>query len=73
MFKRAAGYSPDDDRLLEVVAQLAAASGLHTEAAESYRRLAEKHPAESKWQKAASEQHDAALKAAAYDPRGRPL
>jgi O-Antigen ligase len=72
MFKRASGYSPDDDHLLELVAQLAATSGLHTEAAESYRRLAEKHPAETRWQRAASDEHDAALKAAAYDLR-KPL
>jgi tetratricopeptide (TPR) repeat protein len=63
MFKRAYERTPDDDALLEHIAVLAAAAGLHAEAAEDYDRLARKHPAPA-WTEAAKREHDAAMRAA---------
>jgi diacylglycerol kinase family enzyme len=45
------------------MARLAAAVGLHAEAAEDYERLARKRPGQAAWVKAADEQRAAALSA----------
>lgn len=64
-FKRAYERSPDSDTFLEAAARIAESSGLHTEAEDDYRRLAQKHPDQPNWRSAAEQQHAAALKAAA--------
>jgi hypothetical protein len=45
------------------MARLAAALGLHAEAAEDYERLARRHPGDARWTTAADEQRTAALSA----------
>jgi tetratricopeptide (TPR) repeat protein len=54
----------EDDSLLESVARVAASAGLHMEAADSYARLARKHPDQGSWEQAAAAERDAALGAA---------
>ncbi|HEY5260708.1 MAG TPA: O-antigen ligase family protein [Solirubrobacteraceae bacterium] len=63
-YKRAYEHAPDDDALLEEVARLAAAAGLHAEAAEDYDRLAQRHPAQEKWRNAAQKERDEAMRRA---------
>jgi hypothetical protein len=53
------------DTFLESVARLAASTGMHTEAADGYERLARKHPDEARWQRAAATEREAALGGAA--------
>jgi tetratricopeptide (TPR) repeat protein len=64
-YKRAYDRSPENDGLLEAAARLAASAGLHTEARGDYERLARRHPADGKWQRAADDERDAALKTVA--------
>jgi tetratricopeptide (TPR) repeat protein len=61
-YKRAYEHAPEDDALLESIARLAAQAGMHTEAAQDYDRLAVRKPNDARWRKAASEQHQAAVK-----------
>jgi hypothetical protein len=63
LYKRAYVHTPDNDTLLESVARVAAAEGLHAEAADSYERLAREHPGEARWARAADDQRNAAVKA----------
>jgi tetratricopeptide (TPR) repeat protein len=63
MYKRAYARAPEQDWLLEAMARLAAAVGLHAEAAEDYERLARRRPGQAAWTKAADEQRAAALAA----------
>jgi tetratricopeptide (TPR) repeat protein len=49
VYKRAAERAPDDDAILENVARLAGATGLHAEALKDYQELARRHPGERRW------------------------
>ena len=51
-YKRLRERTPDDDGVLVAIAELAAQAGLHAEALQFYRELAEKHPGEGRWAKA---------------------
>jgi tetratricopeptide (TPR) repeat protein len=53
-YRRAYERSPQDDELLATIARLAAENGLHAEAADSYERLARRHPEETRWRTAAA-------------------
>ncbi len=64
LYKQAYERAPDQDALLEALARLAAAGGLHAEAADDYDRLTQRHPEDARWRKAAESEHDAAMKAA---------
>ena len=59
LYKRAYERAPADDDILVHVARLAATSGLHTEAAEDYERLARKQPADLRWRRAADAERGA--------------
>jgi tetratricopeptide (TPR) repeat protein len=61
-YKRAYEQDPDNDGLLMQVARLAAATGFHAEALDSYSKLARKHPEEGRWRDAAAQQSDAVLR-----------
>jgi O-antigen ligase/tetratricopeptide (TPR) repeat protein len=63
-YKRAFNRAPDADRLLQAIAPLAAAIGMHAEAADDYDRLARKFPSDPRWASAANQQRDAAMRAA---------
>lgn len=64
LYKRAYERLPEDDTLLEVVAGLAADSGLHAEAADDYDRLARRQPTQPKWKDAATRERAAAVRSA---------
>lgn len=64
LYKRAYERAPDNDAVLEELANLAAASGLHAESAEDYGRLARRHPEETRWKNAAEKEREAAVKSA---------
>ena len=51
-----------DDTLLAHMAELAASSGLHAEAAEDYEQLARRHPDDPRWHRSAQAEHDAATR-----------
>jgi tetratricopeptide (TPR) repeat protein len=67
LYKQAWEREPDSSPVLTSMATLAARLGLHAEAAGYYQQLAEQHPADAAWAKAANEQRVAALSAPA-DP-----
>ncbi len=54
--------APDDDGVTEHMASLAARSGLHAEAAESYDALARRRPNDPRWRKAAEHERAEILK-----------
>jgi tetratricopeptide (TPR) repeat protein len=62
LYKQAYERTPDQDSLLEAMARLAAAGGLHAEAAEDYARLSSHHPGDPGLRKAADRERDAALR-----------
>jgi tetratricopeptide (TPR) repeat protein len=64
LYRRARMRTPDDDSLLEQVARLSSAAGLHVEAAENYEQLARRHPQEARWKKAAAAERDSAIREA---------
>jgi tetratricopeptide (TPR) repeat protein len=61
-YKRAYSQTPDDDDLLEDIARLTSAAGLHAEAADAYERLVRKHPADDRWRQAATIERDSAIR-----------
>jgi tetratricopeptide (TPR) repeat protein len=63
LYKRAFEHAPDD-ALLAHMAELAAAGGLHAEAAADYEQLARRHPDDARWHTLAVVQHDAAMREA---------
>jgi tetratricopeptide (TPR) repeat protein len=65
MYRRAYENVPDDDNVLEQMARLAAAVGLHAEAADDYRELGRRHPQDARWRQAAEAERGAAVRAAA--------
>jgi tetratricopeptide (TPR) repeat protein len=64
LYRRAHERAPENDDVLENTARLAAALGLHAEAAEDYERLARRHPQDRRWKPAAEAERDAALRSA---------
>jgi tetratricopeptide (TPR) repeat protein len=64
LYRRALDREPDSDSLLESVARVASHSDLHAEAADTYDRLARKHPSEGKWRAAGQAERQAAVRAA---------
>jgi tetratricopeptide (TPR) repeat protein len=60
LYRRALGYAPDDEALLESIARTAAEIGLHAEAVETYERLKRMHPGDERWQRGAAEEKRAA-------------
>ena len=64
LYKRAYERSGDSDRLLEVIAELAAKAGLHAEAADDYDHLAARNPGQSQWKKAAQVERGQAMNGA---------
>jgi hypothetical protein len=62
LYRRAYEQSPDDDGLLEQIARLTAAAGMHAESAERYEQLARRHPNEGRWRQAATVERDAAMR-----------
>jgi hypothetical protein len=56
VYKRVREKTPDDEGVLQAMAELAARAGLHAEALQYYRELAERHPAEGKWTKAVEQE-----------------
>ncbi|MGH7269455.1 MAG: tetratricopeptide repeat protein, partial [Polyangiaceae bacterium] len=62
LYKRAQSRDPDQDAPLEAIARLAAAEGLHAEAAETYGQLARRHPNDPQWKGAADAQRSEAIK-----------
>jgi hypothetical protein len=72
LFKRAYDRSPGRDDLLEDMARLAAATDLHAESERAYERLAQKHPDDTRWARAAEAQHDAVFRAAAASMKPPP-
>jgi tetratricopeptide (TPR) repeat protein len=68
LYKQAYELRPDDDALLESVARLTSAVGMHTESAEDYQRLSSRHPAEHRWRDAAVREQVAALEGAITAP-----
>jgi tetratricopeptide (TPR) repeat protein len=60
LYKRAFEQVPDD-QLLGRIAALAAAMGLHAEAAQDYDQLARHHPGDAQWRSAADAEHRAAM------------
>jgi tetratricopeptide (TPR) repeat protein len=67
LYKKAKERAPDDDGLLLSLARVASKSGLHAEAADDYRRFAERHPEQLTWRKAAQAERDEATR-----PHGQP-
>jgi tetratricopeptide (TPR) repeat protein len=63
VYRRAFRKVPDDS-LLAHTADLAAAAGLHAEAAGDYEQLSRRDPSNTKWRKSAIEQHDEAIRQA---------
>ena len=63
LYKRANLRTPEDDAVLESIARLALAGGLHAEAAEDFEKLARRHPEDSRWKLAAQGERTAALRA----------
>ncbi len=63
LYKRANQRAPQDDALLETIAGLAAAVGLHGEASDDYEQLVRRHPQDSHWKLAAQREKDAAARA----------
>lgn len=64
LYKKAYERTPDDESLLERIAQMASAVGLHAESAGDYGRLARSHPAEQKWSVAVASERAAAMNSA---------
>jgi tetratricopeptide (TPR) repeat protein len=64
LYKKALELEPDE-RLLEHVATLAAAHGLHGEAAADFERLGVAHPEQEEWRVRAAEERAAAMREAA--------
>jgi tetratricopeptide (TPR) repeat protein len=62
LYKQAYERAPDEDSLLEAIARLAAAGGLHAEAAEDYEKLVRKRPNDAKLRDAAASERQAALR-----------
>jgi tetratricopeptide (TPR) repeat protein len=62
LYRRAYQRVPEDDGLLEQLAQLASACGLHAEAADDFEQLARKHPLDRRFRDAAATEHSAAVK-----------
>ena len=62
LYKRAFQRTPEDDRVLLTVARLAAATGLHAEAAQDYEQLSQRQPAQGRWKKAAGAEREEALR-----------
>jgi tetratricopeptide (TPR) repeat protein len=62
LYRRAYQRAPDDDRLLEELARLASACGLHAEAADDLERLAKRHPLDRRLQDDAAVERAAAVK-----------
>jgi tetratricopeptide (TPR) repeat protein len=62
LYRRAYERIPDDDGLLEQLAQLASACGLHAEAADDFDRLSRKHPLDRRLREAATTERAAAVK-----------
>jgi tetratricopeptide (TPR) repeat protein len=60
-YKHAYEHAPENDQVLERLADVASRSGVHGEAAEQYRKLAERHPEDKRWRAAAAQEHDAFL------------
>jgi tetratricopeptide (TPR) repeat protein len=60
-YKRAYEHAPENDQVLEQLADAAARSGVHGEAADHYQKLAERHPEDKRWRVAADQEHDALL------------
>jgi tetratricopeptide (TPR) repeat protein len=63
LYRKAHERAPDDDSILEAIARLASKAGLHAEAADAYRRLAERHPEQPSWRKAVQAERDEATRA----------
>lgn len=63
LYKRASQRAPEDDGLLETIARLAVAEGLHAEAAQDFDQLARRHPEDPRWRLAAGGERSAALRA----------
>jgi hypothetical protein len=57
-YRRARDLAPENDGILEALATLASKAGLHVEAAENYRRLADRHPERREWRRAAQAERD---------------
>jgi tetratricopeptide (TPR) repeat protein len=68
LYRRALERTPQDDTVLESVARLAAETGLHGEAAEDYERLAQQHPDQARWVRAAGDERAAAMRDAVGSP-----
>jgi hypothetical protein len=62
LYKRAYARTPADDALLEQVARLTSAAGLHAEAADAYEQLSRKHPGVERWKQAAVFERDSAIR-----------
>lgn len=62
LYKQAYERTPDQDSLLAAMARLAAAGGLHAEAAEDYARLSSHHPNDRGYLEAADREREAALR-----------
>jgi tetratricopeptide (TPR) repeat protein len=62
MYKRAYERTPENDDLLENAARLAVQTGLHNEAADSYEKLARKHPLDARWLSAVRTEREAAAR-----------
>ncbi len=60
-YKQAYEHAPENDQVLEQLADAAARSGVHGEAADHYQKLAERHPEDKRWRMAADKEHDAFL------------
>jgi tetratricopeptide (TPR) repeat protein len=56
VYKRAREGAPGDEGVLAAIADIAAQAGLHGEALQYYRELAERNPAEGKWAKAVDQE-----------------
>jgi tetratricopeptide (TPR) repeat protein len=58
LYKRAYERASEDDGILETIAGLAVKAGLHGEAARDYERLAQRHPEQTGWMRAAQAERD---------------
>ncbi len=61
LYKKALARTPDDESLIEAVAMLAVRMGLHGEALEYYRRLAQLHPTDARWAEGMNREKAAAM------------
>jgi tetratricopeptide (TPR) repeat protein len=64
LYKKSYALTPENDGVLLAIAGLAAATGLHAEAAEDYRELARRFPAQPHWTKMAELERAEAIRGA---------